>query len=210
MCHFPSISLVFKHRAKGRSARKTNRKNTRRDSGAFLGTLSRQPCRSLCTPSEGHTPSWNTEISNKLLATRLVSTHVRERRVRNELTTPSATDSRDRRGETEKRQRRAHARHAYSFEPSQSRSDSLSVAPATYIVAHMLSLLSLSRFQSVSLARHTTAHRFSISSAVPSFIENPYLLSKKQWNRRLFAPFKLPVRHTWMKIHEIYVCFLYF
>lgn len=70
--------------------------------------------------------------------------YARERCVQIELAPRNAgTDSRDRHGETEKGQRRAHARHAYRSGPSQSRTRSFSVAPVTCSVAHRVSLASV-------------------------------------------------------------------
>lgn len=92
------------------------------------------------------------KFSGRLDATRRDTTHrtavttrARERRVQIELAPRNAgTDSRKRYGETEKRLRRAHARHAYRSDPSQSRSRPVSVSPATCIVVHRVRRLSLS------------------------------------------------------------------
>jgi len=109
----------------------------------------------------------------------------RKRCVQIELAPRNATtDSRDRHGETE-RQRRAHARHAYCSEPSQSRSRPLSVPPATAESPASRDMRRrapcLSHFRPVSLARRTSPNS---AAAPPSphsryprvrFIENPYL-----------------------------------
>lgn len=110
---------------------------------------------------------------------RRCTAYARERCVQIELAPRNAgTDSRDRHGETEKRQRRAHARHAYCSEPSQSRSRPLSVAPATCSVAHRASLASdLSPSHAArprrAAPRRTPSRRPARRPA--RFIENPYL-----------------------------------
>jgi len=132
------LTSVFETR-RNCHARRTNRGRANRRFGASSRRVTSRP---RCHDRGSLRVAEHSEVNeNSFGATARRAAYARERCVQIELAPRNAgTDSRDRHGETEKRQRRAHARHAYCSEPSQSRSRPLSVAPATRGVAHRVSL----------------------------------------------------------------------
>lgn len=86
--------------------------------------------------------------------------------------------------------------------------------------ARLVCCLSFSLFLSPAFSPSRThvirphiAHRFSISPAVPSFIENPYLrffLRETVESKIGCAPLNSPIRHIWMKVRKTYIFFIFF
>lgn len=195
---FDLIPRIFGHRSASAHARAKTKRKLASTRIRFSRKCSRCRPRRFLDDSEGH-------FAKRSAGSKFpFDTFVCKRRARIESTTPNATDSRDRRGETETRQGRAHARHAYRFEPSQSR-ESFHLCRSRD--AHRRAHISLSFFLTDWSPSRSNAMRPHTASPPPLLRSELHweslspLLSKKSRIARRLCVLRL--------IHRCNVCYIW-